>query len=1015
MSESIKKITVEKDINIGVYFTNVDANISRINQIFTSNGDSFPVTGPWNQLFKEEEESYGLIGNDNEIIELLEKIDGSYFRRKPLSTEYEFLTEEESKNVIKGKKYSINYEDSVLDENQINAKSFFKREGDAVSGSSSYTGVFFKKEKKQDYNVDISLIRSVDTLDTLSVKNNPLSEFPNQESSTGVVMGTLYARQKLIDENGERIKIPLGNVPVVIFNPSDKFPTTSSTDDDGNRISLNILENSNRWDYSDEHSWVTDVGSKAAKKYQGNLNSEGIENVNPILKGVNSLNVPEQYLYSTITDQNGEFIIENVPTGDRILMFEVDLLKQGMTKDEVRLNFFPYPTSTSPNVDSVPHFYFRQIPVGVGPSWGSFQTGYTQVDIVANVDMRKWSTYYISPISRNQENLSELLAGGDFQSLNVLVKDMTKEGYPLTNELVEVLDIYSRDETERVGWSTEVKTSKYKAQYRGDGFQAFKLPANLYDPNGRASLNSERKSLSNKKGVWLSCYEMKMLYGGDVETPLYRATGFIRRAITARADFQQKSSHFDINRGPGNSIADATGEPPGSSSNVFPYERPWTINYPNKYKIPRTPKVSTKNRDQNIKLQPRYVDGDMPGLFVYPDEDDNVGHGYSSMKGFESGESIFNRFGTVITRYRIYKYEQGSRWDDEWSNGFRPKYHQDSFTENYTIKDGERYQRVESGFSYWLKPEGWGRIDSRSWGDIMLESDINSKYTPPADSGELRFIPKTYLDSGMFRKGEQIWLSLDSTLPIWLRAGSLDIYRVIDDTVDDLIVPRPPEVFKYFKLNVGDVLAGVDKENKDKTKLRIRTDKNNSTQFATAMKVYIRNDGSIQRAVKVNGTSKDVEVGKSVEFPIATGGIIEFQTNSLFDELENTYNDCKYQIYFETGEMKKVGLKKSNYYSFVLGGFPKAEVPTYYIRSSIANSQSSVNIYTSGKKKNQFQKCDNDHNNTSTHYINGVLVVQSNSAPTFEINSSKYSAASTFASCSNGGYVVFRTVTAPSE
>ena len=1015
MSESIKKIKVEKDRNIGIYFTNVYADASLVRQSFQSNGNSSLVRGPWNELFKVEEESYGLIGNDNEIIELLEKIDGSYFRRKPLSTEYEFLTKEESKRVIKGKKYSVNYQGLVSDVNQISAKSIFKIEGDVVSGSSSYTGVFFKKEKEQDYNVDISLTRNFDTLDTLSVKNNPLSEFPTQESETGVVMGTLYARQKIFDENGDKVKIPLRNVPIAIFNQSDTFPTTSSTDDDGNRITLNILENSKRWDYPDDYSYVADVGSKEARDFLGKLDSEGLKNTEGILKSVNSLNVPEEYLYSTITDENGEFIIENVPTGNRVLMFEVDLLKQGMTKDEVQLNYFPYPTSESPNVDSVPHFYFRQIPVGVGPSWGTFQTGYTQVDIVANIDMRKWSTYYVSPIVRDGENLSQLLAGGNFESLNVLVKDMTKEGYPLANEIVEVLDIYSRDDSTKAGWFTEVKTSKYKAQYRGDGFQAFKLPANLYDPNGSASFSSRRTKLRPQKGVWLSCYEMKMLYGSDVETPLYRATGFIRREITSNKSFQQKSSHFDVNRGPGSGKEDATGGAPQSSINTFPYERPWTISYPNKYQIPRIPKVSTKNRDVNGKIQPRFVDGDMPGLFVYPDEDKNIGHGYASMRGLDSNENIFNRFGTTITRNRLYKYEQGSRWDDEWSNGFRPRYHQDTFTEDYKVENGERYQRVEAGFSYWLKPEGWGRVDAKGWGDFMLDSDVNSTYPPAANNGNsTSLIPTTYLNSGTFRNGEQIWLSLDATLPLWLRGGSLDIYRVVDDSVDDLIVPRPPEIKKYFQLNVNTLLAGNDKEPNDRTKLRIEEiKKNDATHFASAMKIYIRNDGSVDRDVKVDGVSNPLEVGQTGNYSISSNSTISFQSNSDFDELENTYNKCRYEIYFQTDEIPKSGVVKSNVIAVSKDGKPNGEVEVGYMQSTITGSQGPIATKNNGK----FKKCGNNFTRNRTHYLDGVILLRSGkSKAKQQISTGNITSAISgddnnyLASCSGGGYTIWAVV-----
>ena len=78
----------------------------------------------------------------------------------------------------------------------------------------------------------------------VSVKNNPLTEMPQQESETGVVCGTLMARQKVLDENGERVLIPLSNVPIVIFNPSEEFPSYASKDADGNRITLNLTQNS---------------------------------------------------------------------------------------------------------------------------------------------------------------------------------------------------------------------------------------------------------------------------------------------------------------------------------------------------------------------------------------------------------------------------------------------------------------------------------------------------------------------------------------------------------------------------------------------------------------------------------------------------------------------------------------------------------------------------------------------------------------------------------------------------
>ena len=80
-------------------------------------------------------------------------------------------------------------------------------------------------------------------------------------------------------------------------------------------------------------------------------------------------------------------------------MFEVDLFKQGLTKDEIALNFFPFPSSDSSPLDSIPSYSFKQFPVSVVPAWGTIQTGYTELNITVNYDLRKWTTYYVPPVS----------------------------------------------------------------------------------------------------------------------------------------------------------------------------------------------------------------------------------------------------------------------------------------------------------------------------------------------------------------------------------------------------------------------------------------------------------------------------------------------------------------------------------------------------------------------------------------------------------------------------------------
>jgi hypothetical protein len=713
MSEEIIRIKKDKVVTKVTYFTNV---IIRNNQLFDL---GITPRNNWDLIMDDGIEAYGLIGPANKIIELVENIEGAFCKRIPLSSEYRFLTEEESKKVIKGLYFENKFESILEPETIQNIYNNFTSEAQAASGSTAYTFVDIKEDNLEDYNVDICFKRSVDTLDTLTVRNNPLSNFPTQESETGVVMGTLYAKQKVVNEKGEKVLIPLSNVPIVIFNPSDEFPNTFSVDGDGNRIRLNIIQNSELEDYADLDSFVFEYGTEKAEKKLNNNLSPRFDSQLGTLKSVETLEVPEYFKYSTITNENGEFIIEGVPIGPNVLMFEVDLLKQGMTKSEVALNFFPYPTTAESNVDNIPHYYFRQLSINVVPSWGAFQTGYTFVDITANIDMRKWATFFIPPISVQDKNIDELLSSGRFDALTIIAKDMTKEGFPISNQIVEIDNILEREPSQRIEWNNEFTARKNKIEFRKSNYNAFKLPANLYDPNGFASKDGGRTKINSKKGVWLCAYQMRMQYG--LGTGVLRETGFIRESFLDNTIY---SSHFNVNRGVGSSAISALGTQINSSLGEFPYQRTWTINYPEPYKIPTRPLVLNQSKNFSQKVEPRYLDGDLAGEFTWQDD----ARGYGLMAPLQSGDLIYNQFAQTVTKSRIYKYESNVNWHEEYSNGFRKSEHEGLFpNKKFEVKNGEKYQRTEAGFGYFLKPEGWGRINQEPWGDYMISSDIKRR------------------------------------------------------------------------------------------------------------------------------------------------------------------------------------------------------------------------------------------------------------------------------------------------
>jgi len=985
MTDTIKKITANKDVSVWTYFSTVDASSL---QIVSASTESSFISGKqvriWDVLQNSGEVAYAIKGSANKAIEIIEVVDGSYCKRIPLTNKYKFLTEEESKDVVKGKKYESLQEtprhvDNVALEN-------FVKQGKVYSGTSAYSNVFYRPQKKIDYYADVTIKRTMDTLDTLSVKNNPLSEIPQQESETGVVCGTLMARQKVLDENGERLLIPLSNVPIVIFNPSEEFPTVSSKDLEGNRITLNLIQNSSPSDYADTQSYVLDVGEDLAEEKlgSGEVGSQ-YSGIKPLLKSVETLIMPEHYKYSTMTNDKGEFIIQDVPVGNQVLLFEADLLKQGMTKSEVSLNFYPYTDSELPNVDNVPHFYFRQIPIGVTPSWGSFQTGYTEVNVTANLDMRKWSTFYVPPISVGEANMDELISSGNFSPLTILARDMTKEGYPLTTDVVEIPEVFSRVQSQRLEWFSEFRFSKPNINFTKNEYQILKLPANLYDPNGYASNDSGRKGIKSKKGVWLSCYQMKMYY--EAIPSVFRATGFIRSALSTGS---KKANHFDLNRGPGYDSDSATGEPVDSSINSFPNEQPWTINYPTPYSIPSEPTQLNESINFLNQVEPRYFDGDKAGLY-YGQE---TGTGYGLMNPLEGGDAIYNKFAQTITRGSVYKYENNVSWHEEYSNGFRKSRHSGLFPgKNFNVLNGEEYQRLESGFGYFMRPEGWGRISHNVWGDIMLTSDIKPSPTLPEN-----LYPTSYSQS-MFRQGENLTIRMDTTArPSWIRNGTIDFYRIINDLPQDLASRIPPLQKRYAQLNVGLILRNNKKTSGQELKLKFGNQKDEMTTSSTSL-LEVKNNGSVPSNVSVNGVKQRIDAGDLFTFTITTSSVVVFDSNTNFDFTENTYKDCNYGCYFKNSEITSAG-EIVYYKDFSTSADVSGKVPNKYLVSTIVDCDGNVRLKTNKDDEVYVDKCKSNFTKDGDYEVNG-LVFEKTRSDRVELS---FKDAEVEPHCSDGGF-----------
>jgi hypothetical protein len=643
--------------------------------------------------------------------------------------------------------------------------------------------VFRSFKEIDDFYVSVKLNRTFGTLDTLNIYNNIVNSIPTQDAKTGVVFGRLMALQTLKDSEGNNIRIPLRNVPVGIFNSSDDYPTSSSVSDNGDRIFLNLKESTSQGEYFNVESFELDK--------------------NKLLRSASQFTtVPPHYKYVTTTNDEGEFVIYDAPIGTQIFIFEVDLLKQGLTRDEIALNFFPFPPDDDAIIDQIPNFAFKQFPIDVVPAWGTIQTGYTELNITINLDLRKWTTYIFPPVAVDAQNLESAVAQNAANSAKVEIRNMAKEGFPKTEiKLAEVPNDLDRVVGQQFNWQLEFAQIKNKVEFYKFGCPIVKLPANLYDPNGYKT-DSDGNPTSHK-GVWLSAYQLKLYATKDVS----RKTGSI---YAWNGSAMYTKSHFDLNFSP--SVLDDPGLIENEGLGTFPYERPWTLDYPNQYRIPKKP-TDERYRYENGRTptsvpgtyyldEPAYNDGDLVGYEVQGN-DGSLAGGFGSQSLVVGGIGLWlgNRISQVATKNFMYKYEDGVAWNEEYANGYQPSnpgYLR--FPGESQVINGEKYQRFEAGYGYFLKPSGWPRIMRTLWGsDTYFGPDISYGNGLGGDSenpgpGTTNPITVNSLKSSDSHRNDvynlnniNLALVLDGNAGI--KKGTLEAYRIINSNPNNLNAP----------------------------------------------------------------------------------------------------------------------------------------------------------------------------------------------------------------------------------
>jgi hypothetical protein len=390
------------------------------------------------------------------------------------------------------------------------------------------------------------------------------------------------------------------------------------------------------------------------------------------------------------------------------------------------------------------------------------------------------------------------------KTLKVDIRDMTSPGFTRRPvEVVQILDDLDRDFGSKYIWFNEFAQKKTSIQYNNFGCSVFKLPGNIYDPSGY-STDKDGNPTSNQ-GVWLASYQFNVyiekLFGQRTTGAAYYTTtegSFIR-------------SHYHLNYTEGN-LLDGSVESAGSQVGVFPYEKPWSANYPAPYSIPKKPTQqrvlwggdrllrpgSTPSNPVYYIEEPAYSDGDLVG--------NPVGGSIGEVGGFGVqyfGTSWFyNRIANVATKTYMYKYESGVAQNETYANGYEPywdasnnpyPYNDFPFAGISKVENGEKYQRLECGYGYFIKPQGWSRIVRESWaGDVpkdlgFLNGFGTSENPGPSivQSGTIAgwYYRKPYPLTAYNINNQNLSLNLGGPSPI--KEGVLDFYRIVDSGPDE--------------------------------------------------------------------------------------------------------------------------------------------------------------------------------------------------------------------------------------
>ncbi len=306
-----------------------------------------------------------------------------------------------------------------------------------------------------------------------------------------------------------------------------------------------------------------------------------------------------------------------------------------------------------------------------------------------------------------------------------------------------------------------------------------------------------------------------------------------------------------------------------------------------------------------------------------------------------------------------------------YANGYKPNDPAFGIDANVsTVLNGEEYQRVECGYGYWLRPEGMPRIFTYPWyggSDAMFDRDTGSpNQTLSISQGSSDYFvsvaPYTNgISYGDFEDGKRIQLEMGSAPSI--KEGSLDIYRIVDPSPQNLVQPDPTPIPQFVKIKFQKFYSQRGRSS-DRLKVAVHNSANNQEER------FWSDDGDgnqlTKNTTKLKITNRgviDVTIGGFItlqpnqSYDLANGVLGDFNNmemvlpcNSLFDFEEFKYKKARYDMEWVNITLYKSNLSQDGEQFFSrainplnLNGGNENNPPKYYLITRLANVRTNYN------------------------------------------------------------------------